>query len=101
MVGRVLRWVKRQRQYVLSSHETADRLAGFRVDRRRNYFIARYDGRLQVLQQDSWTQQCSGCACDCGCHGGHGAAGCSECGYTGKRRMSWQSPVEQKDEEFP
>lgn len=101
MAGKVLRWVKRKNCYVLSSYETADRLAGFRLDRRSNYFIDRYDGSLQVLQEGYWTTGCSGCSCDCGCYGGHGAAGCSECGYTGKRRMYFQVPVELKREAAP
>lgn len=42
-----------------------------------------------------WTIACTGCSCDCGdgypC--GHGASGCSECGYTGKRRDAMWLPL--------
>lgn len=36
----------------------------------------------------AYTGPCSGCDCDCAGDGrpcGHGAGGCDECGYTGKR----------------
>ncbi len=54
------------------------------------------DGRLRLVAGTmngveyyvgAYTGECSGCACDCGdgypCS--HGAGGCDECGYTGKR----------------
>lgn len=61
----------------------AERIAGERLDRRCQYMIMH--GELHSLTR--WTQHCSGC--------GEGG-GCSECGYTGKRRMAmylpWISP---------
>jgi len=60
----------------------ADAKAGFRLDRRKLW--AFMDDELCELIQ--WTDACSGCSCDCGCMGGHGAGGCSECGYQGKVR---------------
>lgn len=42
-----------------------------------------------------WTRECSGCSCDCGDGYGcsHGAGGCDECGYTGKRREEMWIPL--------
>lgn len=75
----------------------AERIAGERLDRRRKY-AANDDGsadestgaKIYVLHTEAGL--CSGCACDChpGC--GHGAAGCPECGYTGKRRHQMWLP---------
>ena len=59
---------------------TAERIAGRRLDRRRNYAVI--DGR--VCESISWTQQCSGC----------NGAGCSECGHCGKRRLSQWAPID-------
>ncbi len=75
----------------------AEALAGSRLDRRRKY-AANSDGsadelsgaKIYILHTE--TGLCSGCACDChpGC--GHGASGCQECGYTGKRRFQMWVP---------
>lgn len=53
-----------------------------RLDRRKVYCIG-FDGELATTER--FTADCSGCSCDChpGCS--HGASGCSECGYSGKR----------------
>lgn len=61
------------------------------LDRRKVYIIG-YDGELAT--DGYYTGKCSGCSCDCtegGCS--HGCAGCSECGYTGKRRHYFPTPV--------
>lgn len=73
------------------SWDEADRLAGRRLDRRRRHMII----RGQVCELAVETVACSGCSCDCGdgypCY--HGAAGCHECGYTGKRRWAIWVPI--------
>lgn len=72
-----------------------DAMAGHRVDRRYLYAIAPDPymieddpGEEKLLYKIFYTYNCSGCSCDCGdgydCS--HGAPGCSECGYTGRRR---------------
>jgi len=64
----------------------AKRRAGFKLDRRKNW--AFIEG--QLCESVQWTQSCSGCSCDCGCMGSHGASGCRECGYQGKvRNGAW------------
>ena len=80
----------------------AERLAGRRLDRRRSYAVI--DGI--VCELASWTDSCSGCFeggeymglaynylydHKAGCHIG---SGCSECGYTGKRRREWWLPID-------
>ena len=81
-----------RRRMTLATYEEADRVAGFRLDRRKSYMI---EGR-KVLEKASFSLRCSGCSCGCemgGC--GCGNLGCRECGYTGRQRMvDWQ-PVEQ------
>lgn len=89
--------------------QEAEKLAGKRLDRRRQYYVHTEEGRTVknmyafngsegmpdalLLTYEEWTQNCSGCDCDCGdgypCH--HGAGGCEECGYTGKRRQGFHS----------
>lgn len=72
--------------------DEAEALAGHHLDRRKAYMII----HEQVCELSSWTAACTGCACDCGdgypCS--HGAAGCSECGYTGRRRWHAWSPID-------
>lgn len=60
------------------------------LDRRRVYSLA-WDDVLGTME--SFVGACSGCSCDChpGCS--HGAGGCSECGYTGKRTVRFVDPV--------
>lgn len=65
-----------------STYEEAERLAGRKLDRRRNYCIS--DG--EVRESCSWTQTCSGC------EGG----GCRECGYQGKVRSGFWAPLSMK-----
>lgn len=75
----------------------AENIAGVRLDRRRKY-AANHDGAAdintgaKVYELHTETGLCSGCACDChpGCN--HGASGCHECGYTGKRRSQMWIP---------
>jgi hypothetical protein len=82
-----------------ASYEQAEEVAGFRLDRRRKYWITE-DG--EVEEEGVVTLSCSGCSC--GCEGGCGcgpSSGCSECGYTGKRRFYFgypaQSPEQRKE----
>lgn len=66
----------------------------FGLDRRRVYTRGSIGESVPVLGiVCRFTTACSGCICDChpGC--GHGASGCRECGYTGKRRQSFGDPV--------
>lgn len=73
-----------------ATYEDAEKIAGFRLDRRINYCITS-EGEVE---QTGWcTLSCSGCSC--GCEGGCGcgpSSGCSECGYTGKRRHYFSFP---------
>lgn len=69
-------------------------LAGQRVDRRRAYAL--WSGFVCIVS--NWTQPCSGC------HEGYEysdnafrGGGCSECGYTGRRREEWWSPLRERD----
>lgn len=68
-----------------SSYEHAEKLAGRKLDRRRNYAII--EGVVCELAE--WSQACSGCyeGYDSMSARGHG---CEECGYTGRRHHgSW------------
>lgn len=62
-----------------------------KLDRRRKWYY--FLGNL--IRNEWYTAPCSGCSCDCsdghGCN--HGNAGCSECGYTGKRRDAVPVPA--------
>lgn len=77
------------------SWDEADKLAGFRLDRRKSW--AFLNGKL--CEPVRWTQSCSGCSCDCGdgygC--GHGAGGCEECGYHGRVRLCMWVPYVHSD----
>jgi len=79
------------------SWEDADRRAGVRLDRRKNWAFI----RGELAEHCEFTHSCSGCVeCEdgqpvgnyawdskAGCYVG---AGCHECGYTGKRKnRSW------------
>lgn len=71
-----------------SSYEAAEKIAGTRLDRRRNYAII--DGGVCELAQ--WSQACSGC------YEGYDSAhaigiGCDECGFTGRRRQAHWVPL--------
>lgn len=71
-----------------STFEQAEQLAGRRLDRRRNYAI--FDG--EVRESVSWSQACSGCyeGWESAHSKGHG---CSECGYTGRRKCGHWVPL--------
>lgn len=71
-----------------ATFERAERIAGRRLDRRRNYAII--DGK--VAEMVSWSQACSGCHDGCDGYNSTGN-GCSECGYTGRRRQSHWVPL--------
>lgn len=71
-----------------STYERAEALAGRRLDGRRNYAII--DG--EVAESCQWSAACSGC------YEGHNiehavGTGCSECGYTGRRRNGAWVPL--------
>ena len=77
------------------TYEAAEDAVGRGLDRRKNYAII--DG--VVCESVQWTRPCSGCSCDgeypCSCCKVRGG-GCSECGYTGKRRESLWLPVDRE-----
>ena len=71
-----------------ATYEQAEKIAGQRLDRRKNYAII--DG--QVAESCEWSQACSGC------YEGYDIAnasglGCDECGYTGRRRLGQWVPL--------
>jgi hypothetical protein len=88
----------------------AERMAGRRLDRRRNYATTEdgkpdewYGGAL-LFELGEWTESCSGCReTEDGHNVGHYpwddkakcyiGGGCSECGFTGKRRQREWLPV--------
>jgi len=76
-----------------ATYEDAEKITGFRMDRRSSYLITRND---VVEQEGQCTVECSGCSCDCSsCSYGyntHKASGCRECGGTGKRRLYFGFP---------
>lgn len=90
--------------------EEAEKLAGHRLDRRRKYATTEdgkpcefYGGAL-LFEQGQWTTSCSGChETEDGHNVGHYdwdakancyvGAGCSECGFTGKRLNREWLPV--------
>ncbi|WP_146749676.1 MULTISPECIES: hypothetical protein [unclassified Pseudomonas] len=76
-----------------ATYEEAEKLTGFRLDRRVNYLILRSN---KVEQIGVATVGCSGCSCDCSsCSYGYNAhepSGCYECGYTGRRRVHFGFP---------
>lgn len=78
---------------VPATYEEAEKITGFRLDRRHNYCINR-EGEVEVLGVCS--VDCSGCSCDCSsCSYGYNAhqpAGCRECGYTGRSRIHFGYP---------
>lgn len=80
-------------KWELSSHEEAEQITGFKLDRRLNYSI---NEDREVEEDGVCTMPCSGCKCDayggCNCCGERGA-GCRECGYTGKRRIFFGYPA--------
>lgn len=62
-----------------ATFEAAERIAGKRIDRRKNYAII--DGEVCVAMK--WTDECSGCF----------GAGCDECGHGGRKRYSTWVPL--------
>lgn len=69
-----------------STFANADKLAGKRLDRRRNYCII--DSEVCVAL--TWTQACSGCTEGFGLRG----MGCHECGYHGMSRSGTWLPLQ-------
>ncbi|MBC3465048.1 hypothetical protein [Pseudomonas sp. RW10S2] len=78
---------------VPATYEEAEKITGFRLDRRHNYCINR-EGEVEVLGVCS--VECSGCRCDCSScsygYNAHAPSGCRECGYTGRVRMYYGYP---------
>lgn len=64
--------------------EVAERIAGKRLDRRKNYAVFRTSNVAEVRVATKWTRACTGC------EGG----GCHECGYSGKVREGMWVPLE-------
>jgi hypothetical protein len=77
-----------------ATYEQADRQAGRRLDRRRNYAII--DGL--VAESCQWSHACSGCYEGHNIDSGTGN-GCNECGYTGRRRSGAWVPLTAKQEQ--
>lgn len=75
-----------------STFEAAEALAGRQLDRRRNYAII--EG--QVTSACTWSQACSGCYDGPDLATAKGS-GCSECGYTGRRRQGQWLPLSGQD----
>jgi hypothetical protein len=86
--------------------QEAEAILGFRVDRRKVYDFDDSPEMREILHGGPvyhtgwWTETCSGCTESYMGHYTLGSAergvGCSECGYTGKRRQCWSVPVEAK-----
>jgi hypothetical protein len=74
---------------VFSSVDEAIKL--LKLDKRHKW----YEFYGELIYDSKWTIPCSGCSCDCsdgyGCN--HGSSGCSECGYTGKRKSYYPTPA--------
>lgn len=79
---------------VPSTFEAAEMIAGRRLDRRRAYAII--DG--EVAESCMWSQACSGCYEGRDSHNATGN-GCSECGYTGRRRLGQWVPLTEPEGE--
>lgn len=74
---------------VLRSFDDAEKITGFRLDRRKNYLIAK--GEIRQLKK--WTQVCSGCSDDSEYSSPSRGAGCHECGYHGVTRVGMYLPL--------
>lgn len=79
----------------------AEALLGAKVNRRLKFYTQTDAGHAnewfteyKVFTYTEWTHACSGCSCDCGDGYGcsHGAGGCEECGFSGKRRQGMHTP---------
>jgi hypothetical protein len=71
------------------SKQEAENIAGIKLDGRRRYFL--WDGIVSYAEK--FTTACSGCSDDSEYSTASTGAGCSECGYTGKRVISFPCPV--------
>lgn len=72
--------------------QEAESVLGQRLDRRRRYFL--WGG--EVCYNVTFTIPCSGCTSDDYYISESAGTGCSECGYTGKRRDSCPVPVKRR-----
>lgn len=77
-----------------SSFEVADSLVGKRLDRRKNYAVI----GGTVCESASWSKACSGCYEGPDSHHGKGC-GCSECGYTGRRKEAQWLPLGENEDD--
>ena len=85
------------------TYQRAEEILGGRVDRRAAYYFEDTPEAREmfaggpVYTYGEWTRECSGCTeSEMGRYytGQPGKGiGCSECGYTGKRRDGWYAPV--------
>lgn len=73
------------------TYELAERIAGRRLDRRKNYAII----NGTVCMSATWTGACSGCTNDLSGRG----MGCHECGYHGRLRQSMWVPIDAATEQ--
>lgn len=77
----------------------AETILGYKVNRRYKYFKHTQKGisadwltEYKVFTYSEWTEECSGCSEYIDGHKIYDACGCSECGYTGKRRDGMHAP---------
>jgi len=82
----------------------AERIIGHKLDKRKTYYkktpegeatdnAYAFPGNNTVFVYDAWVSQCSGCSCGCEMACNCSSYGCSECGYTGKRRDGMHIPL--------
>lgn len=87
--------------YKILTIEEAERSAGFKLDKRRKYFLHDFGEGPKVCFDSYFISSCSGCyvhefadnypydpvaMCRIG-------SGCQECGYTGKRKIHFPVPA--------
>jgi hypothetical protein len=75
----------------------AEKLAGFRVDRRKRYAKHNDESKCEmsgavIFELCKWTGVCTGCECDSYGFQSSKNTGCWECGYTGVRKKAMWVP---------
>jgi len=97
MSGKVIRRTH-DRKHEPSTYEEAEKIAQRALDRRRSYAII----NDEVCELVQWSNACAGCHnsedghCTSGCKGReHRGIGCSDCGYTGRKRHGYWVPLTQ------
>lgn len=96
------------------TYQEAEKILNAKLDRRKTYYYEnsedafRMFGGGPIYTYGEWTQSCSGCReTEDGYNVGEYpwdeknkcwiGAGCSECGYTGKRRDGWYAAVDKAE----